>query len=216
MGTFKITSGTQNPHRRKWMVHLAISAAFVLAVIVYVLAPVLAWQWIRNPFLGVFLEPTLVISDVHNPDWPARRAGLRNADRLLAIDGQSVATGRDVAAVLRQRQPGQTVTLTVEKDPAKRVAGDGDPEGSQPPAEVIGVEIPLITFPPGDFLRAFGFPYLLGLLYLVLGITVYWVRWALQSIGCGGENAQDRSSPFSLFFLPSSPLRYSTCTATIS
>jgi signal transduction histidine kinase len=163
------------------MVHLAISAAFVLAVIVYVLAPVLAWQWIRNPFLGVFLEPTLVISDVHNPDWPARRAGLRNADRLLAIDGQSVATGRDVAAVLRQRQPGQTVTLTVEKDPAKRVAGDGDPEGSQPPAEVIGVEIPLITFPPGDFLRAFGFPYLLGLLYLVLGITVYWVRWRERS-----------------------------------
>jgi membrane-associated protease RseP (regulator of RpoE activity) len=108
MGTFKITLGTQSPHRRNWMVHLAISAAFVLAVVVYVLAPVLAWQWTRNPFLGVFLEPTLVISDVHNPDWPARRVGLRNADRLLAIDGQSVATGRDVAAVLRQRQPGQT------------------------------------------------------------------------------------------------------------
>lgn len=158
------------------MVHLAISAVFVLAVIVNVLAPVLAWQWTRNPFPGVFLEPTLVISDVHNPDWPARQAGLRNADRLLAIDGQPVATGREVAAVLNQRQPGQTVTLTVEKDPVKQVSGDGEPEGGQPPAEVIELRIPLITFPLGDFLRAFGLPYLLGLLYLSLGIAVYRMR----------------------------------------
>jgi signal transduction histidine kinase len=163
------------------MVHLGISAAFVLVVIVYVLAPVLAWQWIRNPFLGVFLEPTLVVSDVHNPDWPTRQAGLRNADRLLAIDGQSVATGREVAAVLSQRQPGQTVTLTAEKDPSKLTIEDGNPEDSRSPAELIILRIPLITFPLVDFLRAFGFPYLLGLLYLVLGITVYWVRWNERS-----------------------------------
>jgi signal transduction histidine kinase len=162
-------------------VHLTITAAFVLAVIVYVLTPVLAWQWTRSPFLGVFLEPTLVISDAHNPNWPAWQAGLQNADRLLAIDGRSVATGRDVAAVLRQRQPGQTVTLTVEKDPAKQVSDGGGPDSRQTPAEVVRVEVSLINFPLGDLLRAFGFPYLLGLLYLMLGITVYWMRWREHS-----------------------------------
>jgi signal transduction histidine kinase len=176
MGTFKITQGTQIPRSRSWMIHLVISAAVVLAVIVNLLAPVLAWQWTRNPFVGVFLEPTLVVSDVHSPTWPARQAGLRNADRLLAIDGQPVASGREVAAVLNQRQPGQAVTLTVEKYPAKQVSGDGGPEGELPPGEVIELSIPLITFPPADFLRAFGFPYLLGLIYLALGIAVYRMR----------------------------------------
>jgi len=176
MGTFKIAQGTQSPHSQSRMIHLVISAAVVLALFVNLLAPLLAWQWIRNPFVGVFLEPTLVISDVHNPAWPARQAGLRNADRLLLIDGQPIATGRELAAVLSQRQPGQTVTLSVEKDPVTRVAGGSEPEGGPPPAEVIELKTPLITFPLVDFLRAFGFPYLLGLIYLMLGIAVYRMR----------------------------------------
>jgi len=176
MGTFKITQGTQTPRCQSNVIHLALSAAIVLAVIVNLVAPVLAWQWIRNPFVGVFLEPTLIISDVHNPTWPGQQAGLRNADRLLAIDGQPVTTGRELAAVLNQGQPGQTVTLTVEKDPAKPVARGGQTEGEFPLAEVIELKVPLISFPLVDFLRAFGFPYLIGLIYLLLGIAVYRMR----------------------------------------
>ncbi len=154
----------QAPTDRRRGVHLAISAAITLAVVVNLLAPVLAWQWARRPFLGLLLEQTLVISDVHNPAWPARQLGLRNADRLLAIDGQPVATGREVAAVLAQKQSGQMVTLTVEKDPARSSAG------------ILTVQVPLIAFPPGDFLMTFWFPYLLGLLYLGMGVAVYRLR----------------------------------------
>lgn len=128
---------------------------------VNLLAPILAWRWTRHPFLGLFLEQTLVISDVHNPVWPARQLGLRNADRLLAIDGQEVTTGNEVAIALRQKQPGQTVTLKVEKDP------------TYTSANVVDVQVPLIAFPVRDFLMSFWFPYLLGLLYLGLGIAVY-------------------------------------------
>lgn len=175
MGTFKSTQDTQTPRDRRWIVHLIISAAFALAIGTYLLAPVLAWQWTRNPFLGVFLEPTLIVSDVHNPAWPARQAGLRNADRVLAIDGQPVATARDVADVLRHKQPGQLVALTAEKDPARQ-ANRAAPESDQPLTSIVELEIPPITFPLGDFIGAFVFPYLLGLLYLVLGIAVYRVR----------------------------------------
>jgi signal transduction histidine kinase len=176
MGTSKTTHGTRTPFSQSRITNLAIMAAVALAIIVNLLVPVLAWQWTRNPFLGLFLEPTLVISDVHNPAWPARQAGLRNADRLLAIDGQPVTSGREVTDVLSQKRPGQVVTLTVEKDPAKPVPGGDKSESDQPSARMIELEIPLITFPLGDFLRAFGFPYLLGLLYLGLGIAVYRVR----------------------------------------
>lgn len=190
-GAVKTAPGTQNTQDRKWIVHLAISATIALAVAVNLLAPVLAWRWTRSPFLGLFLEQTLVISDVHNPLWPARQAGLRNADRLLAIDGQTVTTGREVAAVLTHKQPGQTVTLTVEKDPNPRSTGwpilprvsaatgrggESGNQGERSPARVIEVKVPLLAFPLTDFLMAFGFPYLLGLLYLGLGIAVYLIR----------------------------------------
>jgi signal transduction histidine kinase len=174
--TVKTTPRTQTLQGRRWISHLIISAAIALAVVVNLIAPVLAWQWTRSPFLGLFLEQTLVIADVHNPTWPARQAGLRNADRLLAIDGQPVATGREVAAVLAQKQPGQVVTLTVEKDPAPRPAQGPGGQDRPSPGKVIEVNIPLITFPISDFLTDFGFPYLLGLLYLGLGIAVYRVR----------------------------------------
>jgi signal transduction histidine kinase len=174
--TFKTTPGTRTPQGRRWIAHLIISAAIAVAVVVNLLAPVLAWRWARSPFLGLFLEQTLVIADVHNPAWPARQAGLRNADRLLAIDGQPVTTGREVAAVLAQKQPGQVVTLTIEKDPVSRRAQGSRGQDRPSPGKVIEVKIPLLTFPIRDFLTNFGFPYLLGWLYLGLGIAVYRMR----------------------------------------
>jgi signal transduction histidine kinase len=180
--TAQTAPGSQIPQPRNWIVNLAIVTAVVAAVAVNLLAPVLAWRWTRHPFLGLFLEPTLVISDVHNPAWPARQAGLRNADRLLAIDGRAITTAREVAAILDQKQPGQVVTLTIEKDPsAQQPMGDQPalPKGSeseQLPPQVIELDTPLIAFPWRDLLMAFGFPYLLGLLYLGLGIAVYRVR----------------------------------------
>jgi len=159
-----IDPGAHTFRDRRRTVHLAISLAIALAVTVNLLAPVLAWRWIRYPFLGLFLEQTLIISDVHSPVWPARQLGLRNADRLLAIDGQWVGTGSEVVAALGQKQLGQIVTLAIEKDPARSSVG------------VIDVQVPLISFPVRDFLVAFWLPYLLGLLYLGLGISVYRVR----------------------------------------
>ncbi len=176
LGTFKTIPGTRTLRGRRGIGHLIISAAIALAVAVNLLAPVLAWQWARSPFLGLFLEQTLIIADVHNPAWPARQAGLRNADRLLAIDGQPVTTGREVAAILAQKQPGQAVTLTIEKDPAYRPTQESGDQDRLSPGKVIEVNIPLLTFPISDFLTNFGFPYLLGLLYLGLGIAVYRMR----------------------------------------
>ncbi len=178
MDTPKAGQGLYILRKQGMTVHLIMLAAAVVAIAVNVLAPILAWQWVRQPFLGLFLEPTLIVSDIHNPAWPARQAGLRNPDRLLAIDGQPVTNSRQVAALLREKQPGQIVRLTIEQDPAadRRAATAGPSQTGQLPARVIQVDVPLIPFPPGDFGMAFAFPYVLGLFYLGLGIAVYRVR----------------------------------------
>jgi regulator of sigma E protease len=54
-----------------------------------------------------------VIGEVR-PDTPAARAGLQVGDRIIAVDGVSVASFDDVVAGVRPR-PGATVQLTIER-----------------------------------------------------------------------------------------------------
>jgi putative serine protease PepD len=47
---------------------------------------------------------------------PAAKAGLEKGDLVVAIDGRRIGSMADLAAGVRTRQPGSTVTLTVERD----------------------------------------------------------------------------------------------------
>ena len=52
---------------------MMIGAAIALlgALIVHVMAPILAWQWTRQPFIGALLEHTLVVGTVQET-WGGR------------------------------------------------------------------------------------------------------------------------------------------------
>jgi len=52
---------------------------------------------------------------------PASRAGLRQGDVVVAVDGQPVTDGIGLIVAIRSHQPGETITLTVER-------GDGREE----------------------------------------------------------------------------------------
>jgi C-terminal processing protease CtpA/Prc len=53
-------------------------------------------------------------------DSPARTAGLKPGDILIAMDGQSIETLRDYANLLKQHQPGDVVELTYLRDEEKQ------------------------------------------------------------------------------------------------
>ncbi|RLC60993.1 MAG: hypothetical protein DRI48_11270 [Chloroflexi bacterium] len=83
---------------------------FALAVVVVALlvAHVLAWRWSRAPFLGMLLEPTLVLSPLQGRGWARLQFDppLGQPDHLIAIDGQLVERYADVAAILGERAVG--------------------------------------------------------------------------------------------------------------
>jgi putative serine protease PepD len=54
------------------------------------------------------------------PDGPADSAGIRSGDIITAVDGEVVRTPGALIVMLRAREPGQTVTLTVERDGSTR------------------------------------------------------------------------------------------------
>ncbi|KNC06292.1 sigma E protease regulator RseP [Pseudomonas sp. RIT-PI-a] len=61
------------------------------------------------------LEPILAELD---PNGPAQSAGLRNGDRLLALDGQPLGDWQQVVDLVRQR-PDSRIVLRVERDNAQ-------------------------------------------------------------------------------------------------
>ena len=137
---------------------------FVLAVVVVVFvgAHVLAWRWSREPFLGMLLEPTLVLSPLQGRGWARLQFDppLEQPDRLIAIGRQPVERYADVAIVLGEHVVGDDVWVLVAR-----------PNGNLREEQII-----LASFPLRDMFLIFIVPYLVGLAYLGIGIWVYWVR----------------------------------------
>jgi S1-C subfamily serine protease len=50
------------------------------------------------------------------PGSPAAIAGLQEGDVITAFDGEQIDTMLDLATIVRRRDPGETVTLTVMRD----------------------------------------------------------------------------------------------------
>ena len=137
-----------------------------IALVAVLVAHVLAWRWATQPFLGLLLEPTLVLSPLRGQGWARLQFNppLEQPDRLIAIDGQPVERYADVAAALAKHAAGDTVWILVAR-------ADGDLREEQ---------ITLTHFPLKDLFLIFVVPYVVGLAYLGIGIWVYWVRgWGL-------------------------------------
>jgi putative serine protease PepD len=51
---------------------------------------------------------------------PASRAGLRQGDVVVAVDGKPVTDGIGLIVAIRSHQPGETIRLTVRRDGSER------------------------------------------------------------------------------------------------
>jgi len=133
-----------------------------IGVVAFLVAHVLAWRWSAKPFLGLLLEPTLVLSPLQGKGWARLQLDplLMQPDRLIAIDGQPVERYSDVTAILSEHAVGDTVWVMVTRP-------DGDLREEQ---------VTLAPFPLIDMFLIFIVPYLAGLAYMGIGLWVYWVQ----------------------------------------
>lgn len=94
--------------------------ASVLAGVGFQLVLVIILLWVMNAFVGVIkedpnrLEVGTVDAPVAGAPTPAKDAGLRAGDEIVAVDGQTVTEDR-LGEYLRSH-PGQPVALSVERD----------------------------------------------------------------------------------------------------
>ncbi|MBW2538887.1 MAG: SpoIIE family protein phosphatase [Deltaproteobacteria bacterium] len=89
-------------------------------------------------------------------EWAGGKAGLRFLDRIVAVDGQPIYNGRDLIALLKDKQPGTPVEYTVESK-----------------GNVRRVIVPVDIFRLKDFLLVFFITFSVGFVLYVLGVVVY-------------------------------------------
>ena len=152
--------GAKVNKRRTQLAQVIIAALILVTLGVYILALASAVRAARQPFLGAFVEPTMVVSSVGDDDWNGRAAGLNLPDRLVAFDDAPLTHPRALYDELSRRQVNDTVTLTVERpDGARRL-----------------VQVELQSFPSSVFVSFFVVPYGIGLVYLFIGVVVFITR----------------------------------------
>ena len=137
-----------------------VAAALAATALFLILAAFQAWHTAQVPFLGLFAEPSLVVNGAGDEAWAGYAAGVRFADSLVALDGQPLKHTTALMEALAQHEPGDLVTLTA-------IGRDGTQR------EFV---VELTPIPREALTLFFILPYVLGWIYLGLGVWVFWAR----------------------------------------
>jgi len=141
------------------LVHRFFIFLVVMAVALNILAPILALSWAKQPFLGTFFYPNLIVSDSYNPEWAARQGNLHLADWLQSVDNHPLHAGRDLYLLLQQKQVGDSITLNIIDHQTNAAEN---------------VTVTLTPFSLQDLLIFFWLPYFIGLVHLTLSFIIYY------------------------------------------
>ena len=134
-------------------------ALLALAAMVFV-----AFQWSRLPFIGAFIEHSLLfnaVNPISQESWAAKEAGFEFGDQLVAIQGQEIAGVDDFLRELRSHQVGDQVEITA----------------ITPNGERVSSLITLQKFPALDHVAFMVIPWVIGLVYLGSGLWVFSLRY---------------------------------------
>lgn len=173
------------------------AVAVVLAAITMMVYLVRGVEWRRTPFIGVHTTYTLVVDGTQtftDGHWAGLQAGIRRGDRLVQVNDVDLfssgatdyaaarATLKDTLAGLGY---GDTVIVGFVRtitDPDLRESADPfEVDGVACDAPVNGVSrctvsYPMAPLPDGDFLTYFAIPFVTGIIALVIGAGLLFLR----------------------------------------
>lgn len=152
------TAFADNPKR---ISRAIVLVAFVLAIAAVIIAPIVALQWSARPFPGFLVEQTLVVSNTGSDGWKGLILGLHYPMRVIQLNNFPVTDEGIFAKLLSQANVGEVVSVSVDS-----------PAGIRRDFHLLE----LTAFPGQDLLRLFWLPYAIGVLYLLLGISIYRLR----------------------------------------
>jgi signal transduction histidine kinase len=116
-------------------------------------------RWINQPFPGFFVHENLTVAPYFMPSWTGPRSGLQSLDRLLTVEDRPVKNRAELYEITRRAPVGTPIRYRVTRG-----------------ASSITYTIPTMKFTLRDWLLSFGVYVLIGLAFLVIGVTPYIFR----------------------------------------
>ena len=155
-----LLNGTEKTPLRDGVIQVIVALLMLVAALVLVVALVQAIQTVRQPFLGAFVEPTMIVNGVGDENWSGRAAGLDYPDRLTRLDGQALAHPSSLYDLL----------------PDYSVLNKVDVEIEHPDAQGRQVQVELQSLPTSAFMGFFVVPFVVGLVFLATALMVFVAR----------------------------------------
>jgi len=144
---------------RRRLLYLIPITALCACVIVAAVALVEALRWRGRPFPGFLYQQSLAISPLQRAAWPGRALGIAPGQRVLALDGDDLRDGPDLARRIAACRIGAEVRLTFGAGTDRRER-----------------TVTLAPFSAADFFIAFVLPFAIGLTYLLIGGVIFFVK----------------------------------------
>ena len=144
--------------RLLYLIPASVSVATAVLAIVALLQGISATGQL---FPGFFFHINGTVAALQRGGWEGPAAGMRSGDRVALVNGQVVRNGDDLRAWLSRRAPGDVAEFEVWR-------------GGQ--AEPRHVRIRLRHLTTEDILATFVLPYGIGVVYLLIGAVVFFVK----------------------------------------
>jgi len=152
------------PSRFAWLSHIPPLVSTHLALAMLVLTPFWAVGYYHQPFAGVLLEPNNIVSKIIGKNWPASQAGAVWSEQLVKLGDMPVQTVQQINTFL-----------------AKNVSTAFWMEFIQRPGTARAGLVSPVQMPLGDFISLFIIPYLVGIVFLAIGLWAYFLRGGLRA-----------------------------------
>jgi hypothetical protein len=147
------------PSRFNWLSHVLPIFVALVALVMAVLTPIWAVRYYQQPFLGILLEPNNIVSKITGKGWPASQAGAVWPEQLTVVNGKAVDNVLQVNTLLAENGNAPLQLEFVQRNDT-----------------VNDMTVTPVHMPVGDFISPFVIPYLVGLVFLVIGLWAYRLR----------------------------------------
>jgi len=129
------------------------------ALLICTISGIIGLRLVGRPFIGFPLNEFFTIGVVGRSDWTGLRAGLMVGDKIIEINGEQIRHIREVHKMVSETRVGTPITYTVSR-------------GNQ----LFTLSVPTMRFGFTDLLITFVSPFVIGLILLLTGIIVYFLK----------------------------------------
>src|SRR5687767_8217085 len=135
-----------------------------IAAVVVIASLFLAYNWLKNPFIGGLFEQTMVLNGSNTSEagkqWALYEQGFGLGDQLKSVGGHPISTADDLYDALRLFHTNETIPVTMR-------TSDGD---------LRTVNITLQPFPLADQFAYVLLPAFLSLIFLGMSLWIFGLR----------------------------------------